>query len=431
MNRSKQLDLLLYLWFIIFFISMVCCFRAVSSISMGLIVVTGLLKNKMDTGSWLNTRVKNWFPAACCLFYLIQAVALLYTGNFTESAKNLQIKSAMLFVPFALCCSDYLNGRVYQKLMKYYIWILAAVLFYCLLLASYKYCFMNAQNTVFFYHQLVIPFRQHAVQVSIYLFIGLIYLLEKAKNGLGFHATAIHMLLIFYFICCLLLLSSKLVISFSACCLVYYFYLLLRAKFNYRLILFTSLFAGLAMIILVMSTQNRISKRFNEILSGNLSLVQQRNFTPAIYFNGLQFRLLQWRFVKEILTEDNAWLTGVSGDAQKLLDNKYISTHMYTGGVNTPDRGYLGYNTHDQFLQSLLESGIPGLLAFILICFAMMHLAIRRQRRELTITVMLLIAYCFNEAVFETQYGIMLFTFFPLFLYYCVENKPIPVTPLN
>jgi O-antigen ligase len=423
MNSSKLLNGLLYLWFVVFFISVACCFRAISSISIGLIIATGLFKNKIDTGSWLNFHVKSWFLAACCLFYLVQVAAMLYTANFHEGIKDLQTKTALLFVPFSVCCSNYLNGQAREKLMKVYIWILAAVLFYCLLLASYKYCFTAVQGSVFFYHDLVSPFRQHAVQVSILLFMGLIYLLDKASKGTYVHTRPVHFLLIFYFTSCLLLLSSKLVIAFSACSLLYYLFPLLKANRKNRFAIFISLFAALLMIALVLLTPNRISQRFNEITSGNLTLVEQQDFTPAVYFNGLQFRLLQWRFVKEILTDRHAWLTGVSDNAQALLNNKYTSTHMYTGGFHSATPGYLGLNTHNQFLQSLLQSGVPGLLAFILICCGMIRLVLQRQNRELTILVLLLIAYCFNEAVLETQYGIILFTFFPLFLYYGSDGK--------
>ncbi|MEO5591784.1 MAG: O-antigen ligase family protein [Chitinophagaceae bacterium] len=315
--------------------------------------------------------------------------------------------------------------------MKYYTWILAVALFYCLATALYKHCFMHAQNDIFFYHELVSPFKQHAVQVSIYCFAGLLYLLDRLQKGYSFINRGIHFLLILYFICCLLLLSSKLVIVFSACCLVYYVFLILKAKLNRPYMLLASLFAGLVMIALVLSTQNKVSRRFNEILSGDLHLVEQQNFNPGIYFNGLQFRLLQWRFVKEILTEHQAWVTGVSDEAQTLLDEKYISTHMYTGSINSTTRGYLGYNTHDQFLEALLQTGIPGLVSFILICCAMVSLAIQRQNRELAITVFLLIAYCFNESLLETQYGVMLFTFFPLFIYYGSENKPALFIEVN
>ena len=416
--RSTQLDLLLYLWYIVFFISLVCCFRAISSIAIGLILITGLLKNKTEKGSWINNDLKNAFLATCFFFYLIQAIPLLFTTNFTEAVKNIQLKSAILLVPIAVCCCSFLDEVVREKLMKYYIGIIAAVLLFCLLNATYRYQFHAAAADVFFYHELVSPFRQHAVQVSIYVFFGLLYLLEKAKNENHLYSKGIHFILIVYFTTCLLLLSSKLIIAFSAVCFVYYAILVLRSKPKGRLIIFTTLFAGLAMITLVLSTQNNISKRFNEIRSGNLALVQQQNFDPGIYFNGLQFRLVQWRFVKEILTERHAWLTGVSSEAQTLLNNKYTSTHMYIGDGASADHGFIGYNTHAQFLESLLQSGIVGLLSFLLICFAMIRMAIHKKNRELSIAVILLIAYCFNESVFESQYGITLFTFFPLFLFY-------------
>ena len=422
MNRSKQLALLLQILYVVFFVSMVCCFRAISSISIGLILLAGLLKNKSDTGSWKIFHSNNRFLAACCLFYLVQLVVLLYPANFHDSAKRLQTQTAIFVVPLAICWSDYINVTIRRQLMKYFIWILFFFLFYCLLFALYKYLFLHAQTDVFFYHALVIPFNQHAIQVSIVVLFGLVYLLELLQTGSFFHNRRVHLWLIFYFTGCLLLLSSKLVIAFLAACIAYYFFRLLKRNQPGRSRIFLWLLAALVMIGLVVSTQNRINKRFNEIVSGNIDLVRQDHFSPATYFNGLQFRLLQWRFVNEILNEHHAWLAGVSDNAQKFLNEKYISTNMYTGSANTATRGYLGYNTHDQFLQSLLQSGIPGLIFFLAICGAMIDLAIRRRNSELTIMVVLLIAYCFNESVFETQYGIILFTFFPLFLYYGTDE---------
>jgi hypothetical protein len=177
----------------------------------------------MDTGSWFSIYLKNSFLAACCLFFLIQAIPLLFAANFNETAKSFQLKSALLFIPLAICCSTYINGAVWQKLMNYYIGILSLTLFYCLLLAFYKFFFLKAQSTVFFYHELVVPFRQHAIQVSVYLFCGLVYLLGKIKNGIYLINRSVHFLMILYFTCCILLLSSKLVIAFTVGCFVFYF----------------------------------------------------------------------------------------------------------------------------------------------------------------------------------------------------------------
>ncbi len=423
MTIAKKTEQLLYLWYLLFFVSIICCFRAVSSIAIALILLTGLVNQKANNRKWFTSRKKNIFLFACCLFYIVQLFTLLYATDTNEALKYLQTKSAMVFVPLAICSSCYLNRYTVQRLMKQYIGILAAMLLFCLLAAAYGCLFQQAGADVFFYHALVRPFHQHAVQVSIYTFAGLLYLLEKAVEGEMPYQRPIHYLLIFYFTGCLLLLSSKLIISFAAGCFIYYLFLFLKGKRTSRFIAFASLVTCLAGIVLVLSVKNRISDRFNEIISGNIGLFEQRDFNPGVYFNGLQFRLLQWRFVKEILTERHAWFHGVADQAQPLLNQQYVRTHMFTGNAGTASQGYLNYNTHNEWLESLLQSGITGLLAFLFICSAMVFLCARTRWRPLTLIVLLLIAYCFNESVLETQYGATLFTFFPLFFGLREQNE--------
>jgi O-antigen ligase len=173
-------------------------------------------------------------------------------------------------------------------------------------------------------------------------------------------------------------------------------------------------FAGLSLLFM---TSNPVSNRFKEIAEGDLAIVQQDSFHPADYFNGLQFRLLQWKLVPEILNENKSWWTGVgAGNAQELLNKKYISKNMYRGKPGTDDRGYLLYNTHNQLLESLLKNGIPGAVLFLFICFALLQIAWRNKNTIVRFTILLLFFYAFTESVLETQYGILIFSFFPLFL---------------
>ena len=215
---------------------------------------------------------------------------------------------------------------------------------------------------------------------------------------------------------CLLLLSSKLVIVFLAGYLLLYLFQNTKKNTISRYPVITMATAGLLLTALVVGSPNPVNRRFQDLLHGNTALIQQPSFNPANYFNGLQFRLLQWRFTAEIIQEHHAWLSGVSpGDAQKILDQKYMATHMYTG---PPGRGYLGFNTHNQFLESMLQTGLPGLLSFMAICVAMLAMAFRQRSRSFSALVALLIAYAFTESVLETQYGIMIFTCLPLLFYY-------------
>ena len=227
------------------------------------------------------------------------------------------------------------------------------------------------------------------------------------------------------------LLSSKLVIVFLLGYLAVYGFNLLQQKFSTRRAVAIVVMAVALCCSSLLFTQNPVSGRFDDIMHGDVRVITQTSFTPNDYFNGVQFRLLQWRFVKEILQENRAWLLGVSpARAQQLLDQKYISTHMYTGSgrAGGDTHGYLGYNTHNQFLESLLQTGLVGLLCFLGICAEMIGMAVRQKNKLLTALVALLLAYTFGDAVLETQYGLVLFLFLPLFFFYGQKDKELYIS---
>lgn len=421
-NRNeKYLSSLLYWSYLIFFVSLICSFRVVSSIAIALILVFGLAKNKINTGKYLNREIPAIFITGCIIFYVLQFIALLYTDNLSSGQRHVELKSSLIFIPVAVGCCDYLNNTVRKKLMPGYIVILLLTTIYCLVFSFITY-YKTGDISAIFYHRLVSPFAQHAIQFSILVFIGLVYLLESIRQSHHRKKLAITLSIVVYFIIFLLLLSSKLIIAFCFIYLIYYFLISHKKLTSKRFVVPLLVSGGLTMAALVLLTPNPISKRFNEIISGNITLIYEEKFNPGIYFNGLQFRLLQGRFVSEILNENHAWLLGLSpGDAQQALDQKYISTDMYIGQPSGEDHGFLGYNTHNQFLESILQTGIVGLAAFIMIFFGIIKMAVQRKRNELSSVVILLLIYALNESVFETQYGLMIFLFFPLFLY---KNDP-------
>jgi len=202
--------------------------------------------------------------------------------------------------------------------------------------------------------------------------------------------------------------------------LLYIFYLIICTneffrKLSYRM---GALLAILAALIIIFTTNSPLRKRVSEEMQSNISFIEKNEFSPADYFNGVEFRLISWRFAYEILNENHAWLLGVSpGDAQDLLNMKYQKLKMFTGGLPDNRKGYLDYHTHNQFLQALLETGIPGLAAFILICVGMIRLAKKSLNRSMIVLTILLLCYCFADAVLKTQYGVILFVFFPLFIF--------------
>jgi len=400
--------------------STACSFRVITSISIGLILIFAVLKNKIEHNYFFRKETASLFLIACIFLFLLQCSALFYTNDISKGLGVLQRESGLILIPLSLYTSiSFLNQHRYRKLMPVFCITLFLVSFICICIACFNY-FSGASSSVFFYHQLVRPFSQHAIQFSILVFIALTFLFSDLTNSnrnkritFGF---------IIYFSILLILLSSKLVLA------LYVFFVLFSLIKNYQQKPYRQRLAvvisPVVLILLVVATHNPINDRFRDLFSGNSELFQKEKFNQGVYFNGVQFRLLQWRFVYQLLNEHHAWIKGLSAeDAQFYLDKKYMATGMYTGKSGTSDHGLLGYHTHNEFLQTLLESGFIGLIVFLLICSSLLLMVAKCRNVELRLLVVLLILYCFTDAVLETQYGLFIFTFFPLFIY--LSNKQI------
>ena len=424
-SRKKRISYpFVHILYLLFFTSLVFSFRAVSSISIAAILLAGIILNRSSLTSPFRTNTRNLFLGGCILLFFLQIIALLYTTNTQQGWASVRIKTGLLITPLAICFTAYTFTAISKKLLAHYCLILFTATLYCLFIS-----FLNYQETgdssVFFYHPLVSPIDQHAVYFSLLVMIGLIFLLENIEKRDFIFTRLFHFFLIVYLSIFLFLLSSKLVIGFYIFLLLYYFIRLLQNNKLNRLAIAGSLIVCIAVVSLVLAVPNPVSKRFSEIINGDIRLVAQDRFDKGDYFNGLQFRLLQWRFVTEILTENKRWWPGVSpGDAQDFLNKKYISKNMYSGEPERGDRGYLIYNTHNQFLETLLQNGIIGLFVLLVICFSLVKMTVHKKNRTTSFIVLLLLAWLFTESVFETQYGIIIFTFFPLFVAAGKPEKP-------
>jgi O-antigen ligase len=334
--------------------------------------------------------------------------------------KLTQRTSALIFVPASACVNQsFFRSDTSKKLMPCFAIILTTAGLYCLVVATFKY-YSDQPAFPFFYHPLVKPLSQHAIQFSVLVFTALICLTENLKKNLTSSANLFARPAVAFLSLFLILLSSKLIICFYIAYLLSLF--LYKRPFKTKNIIVAS--ALITTMIILMITRNPVGNRFRAIFSGNYELFTQRKFNPGVRFNGVQFRLLQWRFTYEILNEQHEWLTGLTpGDAQSYLDKKYVETNMYTGVAGTDNHGFLGYHTHNQFLQLTLENGLPALVLFLLICYAYIKMAIESKRNEQRWVIALLIFYCFTDAPLNTQYGLVIFLFLPAFL--CLQDKPV------
>jgi O-antigen ligase len=417
LGRLTYLVSLLYEWVtIVFFISIVFSFRIIASISIIVMLAFALIHYRLCHGNWWNKNFFNLFNAGCFLYFIIQGLALLYTHNIGEGFFVQQINLGLIAIPISVFYSQLVRRENYRLLMKWYTLILFTASVIALVHAWQLYIHTGNTN-YFFYHPLVYIYSGHAIQYSVLVFIGILFLIDERIKPENIKSRKWILLLLIYFSIFLFLLTSKMVIAVF---LLFIIYLIVRTNefFRNRSYRIGAIAAIFAVLILILTTNSPLRKRISEEMQSNMSFIGKDEFSPSDYFNGIEFRLISWRFAYEILNENHAWLFGVSpGDAQDLLNAKYRKLNMFTGGLPENRKGYLDYHTHNQFIQALLETGIPGLVAFILICVGMIQLTKKSGNRSMIVLTILLLCYCFADAVLKTQYGVILFIFFPLFIF--------------
>lgn len=107
-------------------------------------------------------------------------------------------------------------------------------------------------------------------------------------------------------------------------------------------------------------------------------------------------------------------ITGVgAGDVQDELQ-KYYLDHDY---ISLTYLKNIQFNAHNQFLETAIGLGIPG-LSVLLVCFiAPMFYAIKNKKKLYLTFILLFMFSCMTESLLERQSGVVFYSFFNAFLF--------------
>src|SRR5688500_14986130 len=123
-RRQKKLFIAFFhfLW-LLFLTSLIFSFRAVTSISIMAILITGIFRSK-SLWAIFEKKSMSLFLSGCLMFFLLQISSLLYTDDLQQGLNNIRIKTGMLITPLAICLSSclYMDNR--KKLLLHYCLIL-------------------------------------------------------------------------------------------------------------------------------------------------------------------------------------------------------------------------------------------------------------------------------------------------------------------
>ena len=348
----------------------------------------------------LRTAFFNPYFLAYFSLFAMEALGLLYTHDLYTAYKHVESKATLVAIPFVLCSGKVIEDRTqFIRLLWAYCWLLVAACLLCLVVAMIR--LRDAGHFgVFFYHSLTEVLGMNAVFFSAYVVIALIFLLSPDGKG------RFRGILAGFFTVMMILLSSKLLLVWLSVVFVVY----LRRRNGVRLT--ARQYAGLAALVVfgmgaLALTKNPVGQRYRDILHDNFRYIGAHRLAPQDRFNGVSLRLLIWRFAGEIVTEEKAWVVGVTaGDSQDLLNRKYLAANIHPR--------YLGYNFHNQFIEIFVRSGAVGLGIFLLATGLLVQQARRTGSRAGWLILGMLLLLALTESTLEMQHSLFLFCFFPL-----------------
>src|SRR5580765_8383449 len=94
-QNQKRSHNWMFLLYFIFFVSTIFSFRALNSVSIAALLLSGLLLTKLESGKLISKKIFSLFSIACFLFYIVQFTGLLYAHNSTEQWNSLRLKSSL------------------------------------------------------------------------------------------------------------------------------------------------------------------------------------------------------------------------------------------------------------------------------------------------------------------------------------------------
>jgi hypothetical protein len=333
------------------------------------------------------------------IFFLWHAQELLFGHPVMPIWKVTERMLSLLAIPILFSFSRITKEMFTKAAVAGLVTALAIVGIIMLIAAGIRFTHSRDWHE-FTYHALANPIHTGAIYLSFYLLFALFKLNDEywmpGRNRLK-------MLIAVFFLFLLLLSASKLFIGLGIPLLAWHNRALIK-KFsaNHKtMVVIVVILIGMGMIPFI--------KRAQFLSHPNIEMVKSVNFKNCPEPNGLNLRLIFLRFGIEILKEQHAWLTGTGMNRSKtLLSQKITQSNMYIGTKDGTDTGYLHYNFHDQYMETLVKEGLPGMMLLLLI---LIIFAVQRTERLFapTLFVWVIAAFFFTESVLQRQAGIVLF----------------------
>ncbi|MBM1105261.1 O-antigen ligase family protein [Aurantibacter crassamenti] len=211
-----------------------------------------------------------------------------------------------------------------------------------------------------------------------------------------------HYILVPFFFFILAILFNRTGIITSILVTTYFVLLYFKKQGNLKFIMgFIILFC---LIMSYIFTRPIVRQKFSEII--NQDFVGETD-----YSNGISSRLLSWQCSIENIKGAGFFGYGIDKSTMILTD-------CYKSKLSVNSIQYTNeYNSHNQFLQTIMNFGILGLLLLLSIYGGLLYVGIKNKDSLLIFYFIILLIFGMTESFLIRQWGLVFFAFFTPFLF--------------
>jgi O-antigen ligase len=344
---------------------------------------------------WLNRQTWNrYFSWPLLAYYGLSLVAFLWTKDKDAGLFILTKQLPLLVVPayFFIWGPPDANSKRWS-LTGFALSNLGLAIW--TLLGALRTFRAQGEYKVLFYHDLAAHGNMSALYFSLFaVFSILIFIREVFRPGLKLWMLGLLYAAILFLVLFVVLLASRASVLALFCMFGFTLIWFWKEKqaFPFKILFFVSFF----FVVLATFSIPLLNQRFKEAIN------HENQFTLEKVGGGTSFRFAKWKSAWALVQENP--LLGIGpGDVQEALNIRYLKDRH-------PQ--ILNLNAHNQYLQTWLGLGLPGLI-FLSVAF----IYLIRRRKYASIGFAIVFSICIlTESMLEIQKGILFFAFFYVLL---------------
>lgn len=344
--------------------------------------------------------------------YLIPIIGFFFSYDKIRALNTFDCYLWFLTVPLVLFTqpAELFTTRRIRAVL--HLFAISTILHACILLVVATYHLITTGDSSSFYY-IKLSFLRHPSYVAMYstfTFFLLLYFIHHYKKHLSKTLTAVVVISLILLGILIVFLQSKAgLLVFALLALVWAVYLIWHAQ--HRLLWSIGvLIVATGSVLLVMKTDILPVNRIQE------TVTQVKHHKSNPYGRGSsQIRLTVWKSALEIIKKNLPWGVG-TGDATDEL-NLNAMHQNYTNLIGHH------FNAHNQYLQTLLMVGIPGMILLLLYCFYPLYFSLRKRSILYGSFAVILIFNILVESMFEIRAGVDFFAIFNVLLWMLAAKR--------